>query len=115
MLPTPPKMMLRSHDKIGPMDTCKWDHEGNGPGKAPKSQRDVCEKKSAWAACVVIPKINDALDDYKREFCEAGYNEDKKSYVLAPPREAYGRPNNACESCTKKFDGGAYKESSRAN
>jgi hypothetical protein len=106
MLPTPPADMFEKHDTIGPLEYC------NDAEDAEK--KDNCQKQAAWATCVVIPKINAALMDWKKDYCPAGFNTDQKTYVLKNPTVAYGRPADACEKCVKKFDGGAYKESSRA-
>ena len=65
--------------------------------------------------CTIIPMINDALRAWKTEYCPAGFNDDTETYVLQNPTVAYGRPKDACETCEKKFDGGAYAESSRAH
>jgi len=115
MLPTPPKDMFEKSSTVGAMSTCQFNNQGNGPGASPPQVQKTCEKRAAWVTCMLIPMINNGLEDYKREFCPAGYNEDKETYVLAAPHQAYGRPNDACESCTKKFDGGAYAESSRVH
>jgi hypothetical protein len=107
MLPKPPKNMYEHFSTIGPLEYC-------AEGDEDPSKKTRCQRRGAWMTCVVIPKINDALMAWKKEYCPVGFNQDQTSYVLQNPKEAYGRPKDACANCAKKFDGGAYKESSRA-
>jgi hypothetical protein len=106
MLQHPPKDMFQRFSEVGPLEYCN--------DALDETKKARCQKRGAWMTCTVIPKINDAILDWKKEYCPAGFNDDMTSYVLQNPKESYGRPKDACDTCAKKFDGGAYKESNRA-
>merc|ERR1712086_1079621 len=77
--------------------------------KAVAGGKDL-DKRDAWMVCMIIPIINAGLIKYKDVNCPANYNKDQSTYHMHPPSVAYGRPDDACSSCKKKFDGGAYAE-----